>query len=103
MNDLKKMIRDLNDTYRIEAPDPQQRILGAEAAFWSELSDSHTLDTRLWPRGAALAERLWSDPETDWQAAESRFLTQRERMSNRNIAPDSPTPLWCHHNEGLCQ
>lgn len=102
MNDPKKIVHNLNNTYRIEAPDLQQQILGAEATLWSEQSDSHSLDTRLWPRAAALAERLWSDPETDWRAAESRFLTQRERLASRKIAPELVEPVWCHHNEGLC-
>lgn len=38
------------------------RLLGGEAALWSELVDAHCLDLRLWPRGFAVAERFWSDP-----------------------------------------
>lgn len=34
-------------------------ILGAETAIWSEQIDPLNLDSRLWPRTAALAERLW--------------------------------------------
>ncbi|OMQ11583.1 beta-N-acetylhexosaminidase [[Flexibacter] sp. ATCC 35103] len=40
--------------------DEKARILGGEATMWTELTTSTTIDSRLWPRTAAIAERLWS-------------------------------------------
>jgi hexosaminidase len=41
-------------------PDQQQRILGGEACMWDEYASSETVDSRIWPRMAVIAERFWS-------------------------------------------
>ena len=41
-------------------PDQKAHILGGEVAMWSEHVSPRSIDARIWPRSAAIAERLWS-------------------------------------------
>jgi hexosaminidase len=41
-------------------PDQRSHILGGEATMWGEWVTPETIDIKIWPRTAAIAERLWS-------------------------------------------
>ena len=79
-------------------------ILGGEAAMWSEQVDDFSVEAKLWPRGCAFAERLWSDPQdTTWREAEPRLHEQRKRMAyERGIHADAFQPEFCRLHEGRC-
>lgn len=44
-------------------PIQKSAILGGEAAMWTELVSTQTIDSRIWPRTAAIAEKWWSPQE----------------------------------------
>ena len=41
-------------------PDQLEKLFGGEACMWTEAADSATLESRIWPRSGAIAEKLWS-------------------------------------------
>jgi hexosaminidase len=41
-------------------PSQAARILGGEACMWTEYVNAETVDSRIWPTMAAIAERFWS-------------------------------------------
>jgi hexosaminidase len=45
-------------------PEEKERILGGEATMWSEYVNWENIDSRIWPRTVAIAERYWSPQST---------------------------------------
>jgi len=40
--------------------DQESNILGGEACMWTEMAGALTVESRIWPRAAAITEKLWS-------------------------------------------
>ncbi len=60
------------------------------------------VESRIWPRLSAVAERLWTDPTTSWSEAEPRLLQHRHRLSQRGVRADVLQPEYCRQNQGKC-
>lgn len=78
-------------------PDEISRVLGGEAAMWAEQVDEDTIDSRIWPRAAAVAERLWSPMSVaDVDAATSRLMAFRCLLVARGIRANPILPDFCY-------
>ena len=89
-------------------PEQQARVLGGEATMWTDIVSHENLDNRVWPRTAAIAERLWSPQQVqdvdsmyarlaiisqmlDYYGLRHRFIT--EEMLERMTGDPDPEPL----------
>lgn len=78
-------------------PEEQKLVLGGEASQWGEQVDSASIHTRMWPRAAATAERLWSPASLrDTNAAAPRLTRMYCWLRRRGIAssPIRPSAVY---------
>ncbi|KVV14954.1 beta-N-acetylhexosaminidase [Flavobacterium sp. TAB 87] len=83
------------DTHYLNDPMPKNanfsdvekaRILGGEATMWTELASPATIDSRIWPRTIAIAERLWSAEDiTDLESMHKRLAKVSVQLEELGI------------------
>jgi hexosaminidase len=120
-----------NGSEPVQLTDEQffKNILGSETLIWTEMTDDISVSQKLWPRSAALAEALWTNPHSNaryirslqrssllrsesgaiptddslWYEAADRMLHWRYRLAQRGVAAEALQPTWCRQREsGYC-
>jgi hexosaminidase len=59
------LVDPLGDSAATLTSDQKARVLGGEATMWTDIVSDENMDNRIWPRTAAIAERLWSPQEVE--------------------------------------
>jgi hexosaminidase len=102
------LVDPLGDTAATLTPDEKARILGGEATMWTDIVSDENIDNRIWPRTAAIAERLWSPQQVqdvDWMYQRLAIVSQKlgyyglrhrlitDEMLQRMSGEPDPVPL----------
>ncbi|KAF9410016.1 hypothetical protein BGZ94_001784 [Podila epigama] len=84
-----------------------KHVLGGEAAMWSEQSDATVIESKIWPRAAALSELLWSGNRNAKGLKRitelgARIQDYRERMVARGHNAHPLVPKYCIQHPHHC-
>ncbi|KAM9062211.1 beta-hexosaminidase subunit alpha [Sarcophilus harrisii] len=80
------------------SPEQKSLVIGGEACMWGEYVDETNLTPRLWPRGGAVAERLWSSQSVrDLDLAYNRLAHFRCELLRRGIQAQPLYVGYCEH------
>ena len=73
-------------------PEQRARVLGGEATMWSEFVTPENMDSRIWPRTAAIAERFWSPQDVrDVDSMYRRMALVSEKLNDDGLQHNSFT------------
>lgn len=85
----------------LEQVDPENAhlVLGGEACMWGEQIDLNSVESRIFPRASAAAERLWSPKEiNDLTAALDRIIHHScHHLSRKGVRANTIRPDYCPH------
>jgi hexosaminidase len=82
-------------------PEEKARILGGEATMWSEFVTPENVDSRIWPRTAAIAERFWSPQDVrDVDSMYARMAVISQKLEFDGLTHQSFTHVMLQRMSG---
>lgn len=82
-------------------PEQAKLVLGGEATMWSEFVTPENIDSRIWPRTAAIAERLWSPAQDqDVNSMYARLAIVSDKLEDYGLQHQSITNLMLQRMSG---
>jgi hexosaminidase len=82
-------------------PEQKTRILGGETTMWSEYATPENINSRIWPRAAAIAERLWSPQDVkDVESMYQRLPIVAQKLEYYRLGLQSSTRLMLQRMSG---
>lgn len=82
-------------------PEQQKFILGGEACMWAEYASPENIDSRIWPRMAAIAERLWSPQNVqDVNSMYARLAVLSKELDELGLTQESSYPAMLRRIAG---
>lgn len=82
-------------------PEQKKLILGGEATMWTEYVGRENMDSRIWPRTAAIAERLWSpQQDTDVASMYKRLAVISQKLKYYGLNPQATTNVMLQRMSG---
>ena len=79
----------------------KKRVMGGEAAMWAEFTTPESIDSRIWPRTSAIAERLWSPQEMrDVESMYTRMYAISDKLEAYGLTHQSFTPRMLQRMSG---
>jgi hexosaminidase len=80
----------ISDGTQSLTPEEQKAVLGGEACMWEEYGSPENIDSRIWPRTAVIAERLWSPQNvTDVNSMYARMEFVSHRLDQLGLTHNS--------------